>query len=43
VKYWLEQHGYDPDDDAACRALFDAAKRTDHVLTDEECHRLLSA
>ncbi len=42
VKYWLEQHGYDPDDDAACRALFDAAKRTDHVLTDEECHRLLS-
>ncbi len=43
VKYWLEKHGYDPDDDAACRALFDAAKRTDHVLTDEECHRLLSA
>src|SRR5882762_7529627 len=43
VKYWLEQHGYDPDDDAACRALFDAAKRTDHVLTDEECHRLLNA
>jgi len=43
VKYWLEQHGYDPDDDTACRALFDAAKRTDHVLTDEECHRLLSA
>jgi len=43
VKYWLEHHGYDPDDDAACRALFDAAKRTDHVLTDEECHRLLSA
>ena len=43
VKYWLEQHGYDPDDDAACRTLFDAAKRTDRVLSDEECHRLLSA
>jgi nitrous oxidase accessory protein NosD len=41
VKYWLETHGYDPNDDAACQALFAAAKRTDRVLTDEECHRLL--
>jgi 2-isopropylmalate synthase len=41
VKYWLAQHGYDPEDDAACRVLFDAAKRTDRVLSDEECHRLL--
>jgi len=43
VKYWLERHGYDPEDDEACRTLFDAAKRTDRVLSDEECHRLLSA
>src|SRR5256712_293273 len=43
VKYWLEHHGYDPEDDAACRTLFDAAKRTDRVLSDEECHRLLNA
>src|SRR3989449_11672512 len=43
VKYWLEHHGYDPNDDAACRTLFDAAKRTDRVLSDEECHRLLNA
>jgi 2-isopropylmalate synthase len=43
VKYWLETHGYDADDEAACRALFEAAKRTDRVLTDEECHRLLKA
>jgi 2-isopropylmalate synthase len=43
VKYWLEHHGYDPNDEAACRTLFDAAKRTDRVLSDEECHRLLSA
>src|SRR6267154_1118802 len=42
VKYWLERHGYDPDDDAACRTLFDAAKRTNRVLSDDECHRLLS-
>ena len=41
VKYWLETHGYDATDDAACKALFDAAKRTDRVLTDDECHRLL--
>jgi len=43
VKYWLERHGYDPTDENACRTLFEAAKRTDRVLTDEECHRLLSA
>jgi 2-isopropylmalate synthase len=41
VKYWLEAHGYDPEDEAACAALFDAAKRADRVLTDEECHALL--
>ena len=41
VKYWLATHGYDADDEAACKALFDAAKRTDRVLTDDECHRLL--
>jgi 2-isopropylmalate synthase len=41
VKYWLETHGYDAADEAACRVLFDAAKRTDRVLSDEECHRLL--
>jgi 2-isopropylmalate synthase len=41
VKYWLETHGHDPEDEAACRALFEAAKRTDHVLSDEECQRLL--
>ena len=43
VKYWLEQHGYDPNDERACKTLFDAAKRTDRVLSDEECHRLLKA
>jgi len=41
VKYWLETHGYDAEDEVACRALFEAAKRTDRVLTDDECHRLL--
>ena len=41
VKYWLDAHGYDAGDEAACKALFDAAKRTDRVLSDDECHRLL--
>jgi 2-isopropylmalate synthase len=41
VKYWLEAHGYDPDDSEACRVLFEAAKQTDRVLSDDECHRLI--
>jgi 2-isopropylmalate synthase len=41
VKHWLETHGYDADDAAACKVLLDAAKRTDHVLSEEECHSLL--
>jgi len=43
VKYWLQQHGYDPNDEQACKRLFEAAKKTDRVLSDEECHRLLKA
>ncbi len=42
VKYWLEQHGYDPEDRVMCDALFDAAKKTDRVLSDQECHRLVA-
>ena len=41
VKYWLETHGYDPEDAAACKVLLDAAKRADHVLSEEECRDLL--
>jgi isopropylmalate/homocitrate/citramalate synthase len=41
VKFWLETHGYDAEDETACRVLFEAAKRTDRVLSDEECQRLL--
>jgi 2-isopropylmalate synthase len=43
VKCWLEEHGYDPDDEAKCDVLFQAAKKTDRVLTDDECHRLVAA
>ncbi|HYK10310.1 MAG TPA: LeuA family protein [Gemmatimonadales bacterium] len=41
VKYWLSTHGFDPDNEAACKILFDAAKRTDRVLSEDECRRLL--
>ncbi len=40
VKCWLEEHGYDPADAVLCDRLFNAAKRADRVLTDEECHRI---
>jgi 2-isopropylmalate synthase len=42
VKYWLEAHGYDPGSESAVKALFEAAKRSERVLTDEECHALAS-
>jgi isopropylmalate/homocitrate/citramalate synthase len=41
VKYWLAAHGFDPDDAASCQVLLDAAKHTDHVLTETECRALL--
>jgi 2-isopropylmalate synthase len=42
VKFWLEDHGYDANDDGLCQLLFDAAKRSDRVLEEEECHRLIA-
>jgi 2-isopropylmalate synthase len=41
VKFWLTTHGFDAENEAACQILFDAAKRTDHTLTEAECRRLL--
>jgi 2-isopropylmalate synthase len=42
VKHWLQAHGYDPANEPAAKALFDAAKATDRVLTDAECHALVA-
>jgi 2-isopropylmalate synthase len=36
VRYWLEEHGYDPEDERLCAAVFDLAKRSDHTLTEAE-------
>jgi 2-isopropylmalate synthase len=41
VKHWLDAHGYDADDETACKVLLDAAKRADHVLSEDECRGLL--
>ena len=35
AKFWLERHGL-PTDDATVQRLFDAGKKSDHVLSDEE-------
>jgi 2-isopropylmalate synthase len=43
VKYWLAEHGYDPEDAAVCQALFQAAKTADRVLGEAECHGLIAA
>jgi 2-isopropylmalate synthase len=40
VKHWLRNHGYDAEDEALCRRLFEAAKHTDHTFTEEELHAL---
>jgi isopropylmalate/homocitrate/citramalate synthase len=36
VKHWLAEHGYDASDDALADHVFDLAKRTSRVLTDDE-------
>ena len=42
VKFWLTEHGYDADEDALCAMLFDAAKNTDRVLSEDACRRLIA-
>jgi 2-isopropylmalate synthase len=40
VKYWLREHGYDPDDEGLCDRIFQSAKQTDHTLTEGEVEAL---
>ncbi|MFQ6047234.1 MAG: LeuA family protein [Gemmatimonadales bacterium] len=42
VKYWLQEHGYDSEDQSLCDTLFAAAKDSDRVLSEDECHRLIA-
>ena len=43
VKYWLEEHGFDAGNDALCQRVFDAAKRTNRTLRDDEIHEIVAA
>ncbi|MFN2399878.1 MAG: LeuA family protein [Gemmatimonadaceae bacterium] len=42
VRCWLEEHGYDPDDQGLCQVLFDAAKRVSRVMKDDELHAMVA-
>ena len=42
VRWWLEERGYDAGDDGLCQHVFAAAKRTDHVLRDDEVLSLIT-
>src|SRR5688500_8653512 len=41
VRCWLEEHGYDATDDALCQRIFDAAKRMNRVIRDDELHAMI--
>jgi isopropylmalate/homocitrate/citramalate synthase len=43
VRHWLESNGYDARDDALCQHIFDMAKRTNRVLTDDEIRAACAA
>jgi 2-isopropylmalate synthase len=42
VKFWLSEHGYDPNDEALSDKLFQAAKEGVRTLTEAECHALVA-
>ncbi|HEU4700144.1 MAG TPA: LeuA family protein [Gemmatimonadales bacterium] len=42
VRYWLQQHGYDPTDHVLVEALLAEAKRHDRVLSINECYRVVT-
>lgn len=43
VKYWLRSRGHDADDEELCRRVFEAAKSSDHTLTEAEITALVRA
>ncbi|MDJ0767095.1 MAG: LeuA family protein, partial [Myxococcota bacterium] len=42
VKFWLEDHGYDSNNEELAQRLFAAAKEADRTLAEDECHRLVA-
>lgn len=43
VKYWLRARGHDPEDEESGRRIYEAAKKSDHTLTEEEITALMRA
>lgn len=43
VKYWLREHGYDPNDEVLAGRIFHAAKAMDHTLTADEIEAICRA
>lgn len=41
VKHWLRARGHDPDDEESGRRIYEAAKRSNHTLTEEEITALM--
>ncbi len=41
VRCWLEEHGHDASDDALSKHVFEAAKRINRVLRDEELEQMV--
>jgi len=43
VRFWLREHGYDPQDKTLCDAVFALAKRSDHTLSRQEIEEAIAA
>jgi 2-isopropylmalate synthase len=43
IRFWLHEHGHDPQDKALCDVVFALAKRSDHTLTREEIEDEIAA
>ena len=43
VRFWLREHGYDPEDRVLCDTVFALAKRSDHTLTRQEIEDEIAA
>jgi isopropylmalate/homocitrate/citramalate synthase len=41
VRHWLEQHGYDPTDEALVESLLAAARQADRAMSDAEVERVV--
>jgi isopropylmalate/homocitrate/citramalate synthase len=41
VRYWLEENGFNSDDQELCQYIFDAAKRLSRVLRDDELRSMV--